>query len=78
MICCCCCASGPIEATMTLQRTGYVPGEHIVLNAQIKNNSSRSIDKCSVELEEVLIFYWDTLGNTLPNLFTNQISILAN
>ena len=53
MICCLCCASGPITASLTLQRMGYVPGEYILINAEINNNSSRSIDKTEVELESV-------------------------
>lgn len=40
-VCCLCCKSGPIEATLRLNRIGYVPGESVFFDAYIVNKSSR-------------------------------------
>ncbi len=53
MICCLCCASGPIQATLSLDRTGFVPGEFIFVNAQINNNSSRKLVSSKIQLQQV-------------------------
>ncbi|XP_071103882.1 arrestin domain-containing protein 3-like [Haliotis cracherodii] len=49
-ICCLCCQSGPITATFTIDRQGYVPGEAIILKAEIENMSDGPIDSSSVTL----------------------------
>ncbi|CAK8696973.1 unnamed protein product [Clavelina lepadiformis] len=36
-LCCLCCASGPIQAEVHLDRAGYVPGEFIMVNANVEN-----------------------------------------
>ncbi|KAK0043382.1 arrestin domain-containing protein 3 [Biomphalaria pfeifferi] len=55
-LCCLCCKSGPIQATFRLDRAGYVPGEAILINAEISNASSRKMDKSYVNLRMVTIF----------------------
>lgn len=40
-VCCLCCKSGPIKATLRLNRIGYVPGESVFFEASIENKSSR-------------------------------------
>ncbi|KAK3583547.1 hypothetical protein CHS0354_026132 [Potamilus streckersoni] len=42
-VCCCCCESGPVTCVFRIDRIGYVPGESIVCNAEITNNSNRVI-----------------------------------
>ena len=43
VLCCWCCASDPIIAKISINRQGYVPGEVIVVNAEIDNRSSREM-----------------------------------
>ncbi|XP_033749585.1 arrestin domain-containing protein 3-like [Pecten maximus] len=62
MICCLCCATGPVTAVFRIDRSGYVPGEAIVINAEIVNNSDRSISSSRVKLIMNLRYYAD--GNT--------------
>ena len=35
--CCCCCVNGPIEITIHLNKTGFAPGEYIVITGSIAN-----------------------------------------
>ncbi|KAH9523032.1 Arrestin domain-containing protein 3 [Bulinus truncatus] len=49
-LCCLCCKSGPIQATLHIDRAGYVPGEAIKIFADISNGSSRHMDKSYVNL----------------------------
>nr|XP_002123090.1 arrestin domain-containing protein 3-like [Ciona intestinalis] len=42
-ICCWCCASNPITAVVRADRTGYVPGEFITINATAENGSTRKL-----------------------------------
>jgi hypothetical protein len=44
-----CCKSGPIIATLSIFKSGYVPGEAIKFNAVIDNRSSKSISAGSSE-----------------------------
>ena len=48
-----CCKSGPITNTLTLDRTGYVPGEYIVVNAEIDNKSNKTIASSKILLKQV-------------------------
>ncbi|CAL1540949.1 unnamed protein product [Lymnaea stagnalis] len=63
-LCCLCCASGPIEATFAIDRQGYVPGEAVLLNAEITNGSSRKIAKTYVELTMIKKFHATTKSRT--------------
>ena len=49
-LCCLCCKSGPISATMSLDRSGFVPGEKLTLNAEVDNKSNKTMSKSVVQL----------------------------
>lgn len=49
-LCCLCCRSGPITAAVRLDRTGYVPGEAIIVSGEINNSSSRKVTSTKAEL----------------------------
>jgi len=51
-----CCKSGPISATVQLDRSGYVPGEKIYLQAIADNQSTRLMNKTLVRLIQDTIF----------------------
>ncbi|KAL3865925.1 hypothetical protein ACJMK2_043270, partial [Sinanodonta woodiana] len=50
-LCCLCCLTGPITASLSLAKRGYVPGEPIRIEAEILNMSSRKVGCSSVELK---------------------------
>ncbi|XP_046337172.2 arrestin domain-containing protein 3-like isoform X1 [Haliotis rufescens] len=59
-LCCLCCASGPISANFSINRQGYVPGEAIIINAEIENLSNRIIKKSKVFLKEEVEYHATT------------------
>lgn len=52
--CCLCCASGLLTLYVKLPRTGYCPGDCILIEVDINNGSSREIYDVSVEILQVL------------------------
>ena len=52
-LCCLCCKTGPISALFRVDRSGYVPGDSIILNAEISNNSNRTMNSSKVRLIQV-------------------------
>ncbi|XP_065942642.1 arrestin domain-containing protein 17 isoform X5 [Magallana gigas] len=62
-LCCLCCRSGPISGTVSLNRSGYVPGEAIHFNAEIQNMTSR-VCGCYVKLNMTTIFHATTKSKT--------------
>ncbi|XP_059158592.1 arrestin domain-containing protein 3-like [Physella acuta] len=52
-LCCCCCRSGPIKATLNIEKNTFVPGEAIKIFAQINNGSSRRIVESNAALNLV-------------------------
>ncbi|XP_072045131.1 arrestin domain-containing protein 3-like [Amphiura filiformis] len=55
-LCCLCCASGPIKVTAHLEKSGYVPGEHIYVSATVDNRSSREILSFKAKLYQSVSF----------------------
>jgi hypothetical protein len=51
--CCCCCRSGPIKLQATISKGGFVPGENILISAEIENKSSSVIPSTSAKLVQV-------------------------
>lgn len=54
--CCCCCSghSGVISCSLRLDRTGYVPGEDINLDAEIQNLSVKEISTSYVTMQQMV------------------------
>lgn len=52
-ISCCCCVSGDVSAQFRIDRRGYVPGESIVVNASVQNNSNTSVSGSRVAIKQV-------------------------
>ncbi|CAL4137115.1 unnamed protein product, partial [Meganyctiphanes norvegica] len=42
-VCCFCCKSGPISAILRIDRTGYIPGDKIIINAECTNMTKRKV-----------------------------------
>ncbi|XP_018024657.1 arrestin domain-containing protein 3-like [Hyalella azteca] len=49
-LCCWCCKSGPLSVMVHLNKTGYVPGESILIDAEIENNTKSKITACRAKL----------------------------
>lgn len=52
----CCCVSGLVDASFTINRRCFVPGETIVINGQIINNSNSTISQTTTTLKESIEF----------------------
>ncbi|XP_075239427.1 uncharacterized protein LOC142334975 isoform X2 [Convolutriloba macropyga] len=58
----CVCRTGAHNLSLDLERTGFCPGESIVVNAKCENGTSRKILRTSVDLLQVINY----LGNKKP------------
>nr|XP_039251906.1 arrestin domain-containing protein 3-like [Styela clava] len=59
-LCCWCCTSGPIEAEFHTDRSGYVPGEYILINAAITNSSYSKVKYTSAMLMQNVTYHATT------------------
>ncbi|KAL3865646.1 hypothetical protein ACJMK2_043012 [Sinanodonta woodiana] len=59
-LCCLCCRTGPISAHFRIDRKGYVPGDSIILNAEISNNSNRTMSASRVRLIMAISYHATT------------------
>lgn len=49
-LCCWCCQSGPISALVMLPKSGFVPGEVILMKADVDNMSNRAMNRTQVRI----------------------------
>ncbi|BFZ01389.1 hypothetical protein BsWGS_04428 [Bradybaena similaris] len=56
-LCCLCCTSGPIIAEIRLPQKGYVPGEKLIITADIDNRTRRKVQNIAVELLMTTTFH---------------------
>lgn len=54
-ICCCCFSTGKITASLNLNKKGYIPGEEIIINAEISNRSTASLSFLQASLNQTVI-----------------------
>ncbi|XP_005101122.1 arrestin domain-containing protein 3 [Aplysia californica] len=71
-MCCLCCISGPISASLRLNKKGYVPGETVFIQGDVNNLSSRKIGSTSVELLMTTTFHTPIKSRTV----THQVAKL--
>jgi len=50
----CCCKRRRVSAVMNIPRRGFVPGEAILISAQINNFSNKAISYVKAELVQVM------------------------
>ncbi|KAH3812605.1 arrestin domain-containing protein 3-like [Dreissena polymorpha] len=48
--CCWCCETPPISASLRIDKTGYVPGEWVVVNAEFQDGTGKGVAKSSIRL----------------------------
>ncbi|CAL4124482.1 unnamed protein product, partial [Meganyctiphanes norvegica] len=54
-VCCLCCKRGPISAILRIDRSGYIPGDEIIINAECTNMTERKVTS-SAKLVKVTTF----------------------
>ncbi|OWF34734.1 arrestin domain-containing protein 17-like [Mizuhopecten yessoensis] len=59
----CCCEEGKVKVTLGINKRGYVPGEHLVYDIEVENNSENTISFLSLELRQEATYtgYSDSL-----------------
>lgn len=50
---CLCCETGPLTAAINLTKSGFVPGEQVLFQAQVDNQTTKKLNGIRVELIEV-------------------------
>ncbi|XP_039254091.2 arrestin domain-containing protein 17-like [Styela clava] len=64
-LCCLCCQSGPIEMEFHTDRSGYVPGEYILLNGTITNSSNSKVEASSAQLIKRVTYHATSKSKTV-------------
>ncbi len=59
---CCCCVSGEVTGTFRIDRMAYVPGENIIINAEIQNKSNTDVSGSRVAIKQVRLKIRNILG----------------
>ena len=49
----CCCSAGTIHATLSLNKTGYVPGEPIEYTVEVNNRTDTTVTGLELGLRQV-------------------------
>lgn len=58
--CCWPCRTGPLSLSATVPQTGYVPGESIVIQAQVINLSGSNVEYMKFELRQLVVYHSQT------------------
>lgn len=51
--CILCCSSGPVHVTLYSERSGFFPGEILLLNGEVYNKGNSKVKSTHVELIQV-------------------------
>ena len=68
IVCCCCCHRGQVRAKFRINKRGYVPGESIIIYAEIHNNSTTSVNYTRVTLKQVSKHFFIYLPKSAPDI----------
>ncbi|KAK7498014.1 hypothetical protein BaRGS_00010602 [Batillaria attramentaria] len=52
----CCCSAGNVQARLTINKTGFVPGEPITYTIDIFNKSDSNIDRVELDLKQLVTY----------------------
>ncbi|XP_076033469.1 arrestin domain-containing protein 3-like [Oratosquilla oratoria] len=58
-LCCCWCRSGPISIVLHIEKTGFVSGENISIDAECTNMSNRSMNSTEAKIIQKVTCYAD-------------------
>lgn len=64
--CCCCCKAGPVYCMIRVERRGYVPGETIIVHAEISNKGRKRIKTSTISLTLVTLFKAHSKRREIP------------
>ncbi|XP_042880585.1 arrestin domain-containing protein 3-like [Penaeus japonicus] len=53
-VCCCCCEQGPVNIALTAEKTGYIPGEYILLTGEVTNRAGWHIENSVIKLIQTI------------------------
>lgn len=70
--CCWCCESDPLIVTVTLPKTGFLPGEVIPLTIDYVNKSDVEITETNIFLKQVVKYSWFVIFQISFNKYCNQ------
>ncbi|XP_037778281.1 arrestin domain-containing protein 17-like [Penaeus monodon] len=56
-LCCLWCRSGPLSMVVRVSRSGYVPGEKILINAECSNKTDSVVDYTEANIHQVIVFH---------------------
>lgn len=51
--CCCCCQKEPVIISLEALKTGYIPGECVLLTGKIMNHSDSDVEYTKITIREV-------------------------
>ncbi|TRY73991.1 hypothetical protein TCAL_05534 [Tigriopus californicus] len=66
-MCCWCCRSGPISALVMLPKSGFVPGEAILLEADVDNMSNRLMNRTQARLIQTVRYQATDASKVVEN-----------
>uniref|UniRef100_A0AC34FNW1 Arrestin C-terminal-like domain-containing protein n=1 Tax=Panagrolaimus sp. ES5 TaxID=591445 RepID=A0AC34FNW1_9BILA len=77
---CCSCVSYPLEIKVSIPKTGYIPGEHILVKIRIDNKTSLKIPKFEIAIMENLLFaansYSRSMNKSSSRIIASKIVIV--
>ena len=62
-MCCLWCKSGPLSMVLRIDRSGYVPGENMLINAEITNMTKVKVNYSRAQIKQVSLFYCNFSAN---------------
>lgn len=71
--CCWPCRTGPLSLTASIPQAGYVPGQTIIIQAQVINLSGNNVDGMKFELRQLIVYHSQTPSKAIKE---EQRSIL--
>lgn len=76
----CCCAAGHVEVTLSLNKTGFVPGEPVLYDINIDNQSEKPVGTINLFLQQVCngfsFFYFGQTNQPVTSYNTWLIQLL--
>nr|XP_053633733.1 arrestin domain-containing protein 17-like [Cherax quadricarinatus] len=53
-VCCCFCEQGPVIISLCTEKTGYIPGEYVLLTGEVTNRAGWHIESAEITLHETV------------------------
>ncbi|KAK8401098.1 hypothetical protein O3P69_002692 [Scylla paramamosain] len=56
-LCCFCCRSGPMSLVLRIDRSGFVPGENMCINAECTNMTGTEVNHTKAKITQIITYY---------------------